>query len=56
MDYALPAEIDPLIESLSDAELCLLNVGAFGGQNAVSAIRVTLSGGAITVAMEDWTE
>ena len=25
-------------------------------QNAVSAIRVTLSGGAITVAMEDWTE
>ena len=28
-DYDLPAEIDPLIETLSDEELCLMNIGAF---------------------------
>ena len=38
VEYALPHAVDPLIETLSDTELCLLNIGAFGGQNAVSAV------------------
>ena len=29
VDYARAEEVDPLIESLSDEELCLLNIGAF---------------------------
>ena len=29
VDYTLPAEIDPLIEKLSDEELCYLSIGAF---------------------------
>ena len=29
VDYARAEEIDPLVESLSDEELCLLNIGAF---------------------------
>ena len=29
VDYALPQEIDPLVEKLTDEELCYLNIGAF---------------------------
>ena len=29
VDYSLSAEVDPLIEKLSDKELCYLNIGAF---------------------------
>ncbi|MBR6704375.1 MAG: glycoside hydrolase family 3 C-terminal domain-containing protein [Lachnospiraceae bacterium] len=38
VDYALPEETDPLAASLSDEELCLLNIGAFGRKGAVSAV------------------
>ena len=38
VDYALPEEIDPEIEKLSDEELCLLNIGAFGRKGAGSVI------------------
>ena len=29
VDYALPEEIDPIMEKLTDEELCYLNIGAF---------------------------
>ena len=38
VDYALPEETDPLAASVSDEELCLLNIGAFGRKGAVSAV------------------
>ncbi len=38
VDYAIPEETDPLAASLSDEELCLLNIGAFGRKGAVSAV------------------
>ena len=38
VDYALPEETDPLAESLSDEELCLLNIGAFRPKGSRSLI------------------
>ena len=38
VDYALPEEIDPLTEELSDEELCLLNIGAFWQKGSKSVI------------------
>ena len=36
--YDLPEETDPRIEALSDEELCLMNIGAFGVKSAGSVI------------------
>lgn len=38
VDYALPQQIDPLAESLSDEELCLLNIGAYKRKGSGSVI------------------
>ena len=38
VNYDLPGEIDPEIEALSDEELCLLNIGAFGRKGSGSVI------------------
>ncbi|MBQ4424813.1 MAG: glycoside hydrolase family 3 C-terminal domain-containing protein [Lachnospiraceae bacterium] len=35
---ALPEEIDPLLETLSEEELCLLNIGAFQTKGTVSVV------------------
>ena len=36
--YDLPQEVAPIIEKLSDEELCLMNIGAFGGKGSGSVI------------------
>lgn len=39
VDYDLPEEIDPVVQCLSDEELCLMNIGAFSpGLGALSVI------------------
>ena len=38
VDYSLSEEIDPLTETLSDEELCLLNIGAFQRKGSGSVI------------------
>ena len=38
VEYAPSEETDPLTADLSDEELCLLNIGAFGRKGAVSAV------------------
>ena len=37
-DYELPHEIDPITESLTDEELCLMNIGAFKQKGSKSVI------------------
>ena len=37
-DYELPHEIDPITESLTDEELCLMNIGAFKLKGSKSVI------------------
>ena len=38
VDYALSEEIDPAVETMSDLELCLLNIGAFRRKGSASVI------------------
>ena len=38
VEYSLPETVDPLIESLSDEELCLMNIGAFSRKGSGSVI------------------
>ena len=38
VEYPLSEEVDPLIESLSDEELCLMNIGAFKRKGSGSVI------------------
>ena len=38
VDYNLNHEIDPIIEGLSDSELCLMNIGSFGGKGSKSVV------------------
>lgn len=38
VDYSLSDEVDPLTDSLSDDELCLLNIGAFKNSGSLSVI------------------
>ncbi len=46
---SLPYEVDPLIETLSDEELCLMNIGAFkrkGSQSVVGTAAQSVAGAA----------
>jgi len=38
VNYTLPEETDPVVEALSDEELCLMNIGAFKRRGSVSVI------------------
>jgi len=49
VDYTLPEETDPLVEELSDEELCLMNIGAFkrkGSGSVIGAAGQTVAGSA----------
>ena len=50
VDYTLASEIDPLIEKLSDRELCYLNIGAFnpklGAMSIIGNASVSVAGAA----------
>ena len=49
VDYAVPHELDPLVETLSDEELCCLNIGAFkhsGSQSVIGAAAQSVAGAA----------
>ncbi len=49
VDYELRHEVDPIIEGLSDSELCLMNIGAFrdnGSRSVVGEAAQSVVGGA----------
>ena len=49
VDYVLPHEIDPMVESLNDEKLCLINIGAFkqsGSQSVVGNAANAVAGAA----------
>ncbi|MBQ9910686.1 MAG: glycoside hydrolase family 3 C-terminal domain-containing protein [Lachnospiraceae bacterium] len=37
-DYAVPEDVDPLIESLTDEELCYMNIGAFDPKGGILSV------------------
>ena len=57
VDYAPSHEIDPLVERLSDEELCLLNLGAFkrsGSKSVIGSAAQSVAGAAgETVSLRD---